>query len=367
MKKYNNLYIAASSQHVGKTTSTLGMVSAYIKTGLNVGYSKPVGQKVLNFNDLKVDKDTVLFADLLHFDINPELHSPVILGPGATEKFLENPKSFDLLKRIKNSEKALSEMHEMVIYEGTGHPGVGSVANLSNAKVAKILNANVIMVVEGGIGSTIDMLNMSTALFRENKVNIMGVIVNKVIPEKIEKIEYYLGKWFNNNKLHLLGTIPYEKTLAYPIVRTIVDAIEAKVEYGEKFIDNMVGNILAGSLIGLSELKSNENLLLLVSTKSLTSALNKIKWLTDIYNINNSPLSCIVITGPGNIDARARKYIRDNNLPVLRTELDTYGTVIKISKIEVKINTNTPWKVEKAIDLIEKNIDLDYILDKIKI
>jgi dethiobiotin synthetase len=366
MKKYNNLYIAATSQHVGKTTSTLGLVSAYIKKGLNVGYSKPVGQKVLDFANLKVDKDTVLFADLLHFEISAELHSPVILGPGATERFLENPKSFDFEKRIKNSEKTLSLMHELVVYEGTGHPGVGSVANLSNATVAKVLKANVIMVVEGGIGSTIDMLNMCSALFREKKVNIMGIIVNKVIPEKRDKVEYYVGKWLQRNKLNLLGMIPYEKTLAYPIVRTVIEAIDGTIEFGEKYIDNSVGNILAGSLIGLSELKSNENLLLLVSTKSLASAINKIKWLTEIYNIDHCPLSGIVITGPGNIDSRTRKYIRDNNLPVIRTELDTYGAVIKISKIEVKINTNTPWKVEKAIDLIEKNIDLDLILERCK-
>lgn len=366
MKKYNNLYIAATSQHVGKTTSTLGLVSSFIKKGLNVGYSKPVGQKVLDFADLKVDKDTVLFADLLHFDILPELHSPVILGTGATERYLDHPKKFDFVKRIRNAEKQLSDMHELVIYEGTGHPGVGSVANLSNATVAKLVNANVIMVVEGGIGSTIDMLNMCSALFREKKVNIMGVILNKVIPEKRDKVEYYVNKWFQPHKLHLLGIIPYEKTLAYPIIRTIKEAIDGTIEYGEKFIDNSVGNILAGSLIGLSELKSNENLLLLVSTKSLSSAINKIKWLTEIYSIDHCPLSGIVITGAGNIDFRTRKYIRENNLPVIRTELDTYGAVIKISKIEVKINTNTPWKVEKAIDLIEKNIDLDYILDMSK-
>ena len=34
-----------------------------------------------------------------------------------------------------------------MVYEGTGHPGVGSIVNLSNARVAKILEAGVIMVV----------------------------------------------------------------------------------------------------------------------------------------------------------------------------------------------------------------------------
>ena len=62
--KYKSIYVAASSQHVGKTTSTLGLVSAFQDLGINVGYCKPVGQKFLELGNLRVDKDALLFADL---------------------------------------------------------------------------------------------------------------------------------------------------------------------------------------------------------------------------------------------------------------------------------------------------------------
>jgi len=105
MQKYKNIFVAATSQHVGKTTSTLGLVSAYMKKGLNVGYCKPVGQKFLDIQNLRVDKDTILFADLINFEIIPELHSPVILGPGATEMYLDHPEDFNLERNIKNAEE----------------------------------------------------------------------------------------------------------------------------------------------------------------------------------------------------------------------------------------------------------------------
>ncbi len=60
------------------------------------------------------------------------------------------------------------------MYEGTGHPGVGSVVDMSNAQVAQLLGAPVVMIVEGGIGSTIDLLNMNLALFRERRVPRKG-------------------------------------------------------------------------------------------------------------------------------------------------------------------------------------------------
>jgi len=362
VKKYKNIYVAATSQHVGKTTSTLGLVSSYMKQGLKVGYCKPVGQKFLDLANIRVDKDTVLFADLIHFDIIPELHSPVIIGKGATKKYLNDPDKYDLEKIILTARDRLSNENELVIYEGTGHPGVGSVADVSNARVAKILDAGVIMIVEGGIGSTIDMLNMCTSLFREEGVPIIGVIINKVIPDKIPVVRKYVGKWLERNNIKLLGTLPYDKTLAYPLVRSINKAVNGTITFNSENAGNKVESILAGSLIDLQELKSSEDSLLVVGTRSVDTAINKIKSITKLNRITTCPLSGIVATGHGKISPETFAYIEEHKIPLIRTDLDTYGSVIKISKIEVKINRNTPWKIRKAIDLIENNVDLDNLL-----
>ncbi|MFZ1749786.1 MAG: AAA family ATPase [Saprospiraceae bacterium] len=367
MQKYRNLYVAATSQHVGKTTSTLGLVSSFMKKGLKVGYCKPVGQKFLDIQNLRVDKDTILFADLINFEIVPELHSPVILGPGATEQYLDHPDEESLYVQLKNAEKELSKSNEIVIYEGTGHPGVGSVAGVSNAKVAKLLDAGVIMIVEGGIGSTIDMLNMTTALFREEGVPIIGVIINKVLPDKMEKVAHYVGKWLERNQLPLLGLMPYEKTLAYPLLRTVADAVKGVVIYNADFVDNKVESIIAGSLIDLKELKSSQDLLLVVATRSINEAIRKIEFMAQNHGIDNCPLSGIVATGEGMLDKHTIKYIETHNLPLIRTELDTYGSFLRISKIEVKINRSTPWKIKMAIELLENNVDLDSILQLSKV
>jgi BioD-like phosphotransacetylase family protein len=365
--KYKSIYVAATSQHVGKTTCTLGLVSSFLKRGINVGYCKPVGQKHLAFENIKVDKDTVLFADLIHFQIDPDLHSPVLLGHGAVEKFLDNPQGYTLDNKITDAASVLNENYDLVIYEGTGHPGVGSVAGLSNAHVAKLLDAHVIMVIEGGIGSSIDMLNMCLAIFREENVEVLGVIINKIIPDKLDKVEAYVGKWLAQNNIKLLGLIPYDPTLAYPIIKTIADVIHGELTHYAANGNNRVSGIIAGSLIELKELKSSEDLLLVVSTNSIKDAINKIVWLSNIFKIEHCPLSGIVISGYKPMEDSVLRYITENEIPVIRTELDTYEAVIKISKIEVKINQNTPWKVDKAIKLIEDNVDLDYIIEDAKI
>jgi dethiobiotin synthetase len=88
------LYVAATNQHVGKTTCTLGIVEAFRQSGIRVGYCKPVGQQAVDLDNLQVDKDALLFSTLMHFNLVARVHSPVILGPGATQAFLDNPSKF---------------------------------------------------------------------------------------------------------------------------------------------------------------------------------------------------------------------------------------------------------------------------------
>ncbi|MEM9525399.1 MAG: AAA family ATPase, partial [Bacteroidota bacterium] len=178
----DRLYIAATSQHVGKTTSTLGLMAAIRARTNKVSYCKPVGQEFVELGDLRVDKDALLFARGMDFELKAEVHSPVIIGRGVTAKYLDDPTKFDFAASITRASRRLQAENDFVIYEGTGHPGVGSVCDMSNAQVAQLLGAPVVMIVEGGIGSTIDKLNMNLAMFRERRVPVRGVIVNKTIP-----------------------------------------------------------------------------------------------------------------------------------------------------------------------------------------
>lgn len=361
--KLKNLYVAATSQHVGKTTSTLGLAASFRKAGINTGYCKPVGQKHIEIGDSVVDKDAVLFADLLKLDIVPEIHSPVILGKGSTSKYLDNPDAYDLEAKVVEARNSLASSHDATIFEGTGHPGVGSVADISNAHVAKLLNASVVMVVEGGIGSTIDKLNMSMGLFRENNVPIIGVIVNKVIPTKMEQVRKYVGVWLEKNDLELLGVVPYDNTLAYPLIWTISKAIQGSFEYFKEKGFNKVEKILAGSLVNTDELSESNDSLLVVSSRVLGESIKRIKELSD--DDDQSPLCGIIVTGEEEIAEENIEYITKHSLPVVRTQLDTYGVVIKISKLEVKINRRTPWKIARAIDLIQENVDIKTMMSRL--
>ena len=366
-----NLFVAATGQHVGKTTSTLGIVNYLNSAGFHTGYCKPVGQQFLSVDGLLADKDAVLFSKVVGFDILPDLHSPVILGKGATSAYLENPENFNYKERIINAAQHLESKCDVVVYEGTGHPGVGSIVDLSNADVAKLLNAGVIIVVEGGIGNTVDKLSLSLSMFKAQNVPILGVIVNKVIPEKMDMVRYYLQKKLGQLKIPLLGLLPYDQTLSFPIMGSIRRAVEGKVILNEDKLGNPVADLLAGSLIDLNEFKAFENLLLVVSDNRLDEAIEKIISITNSKNLEKSPISGAIITGDSRPDTNysledlAKPYFLEHNIPVVTTSLDTYGSVVKISRMEVKINARTPWKINRAVNLIKEHVNFEILLEQL--
>lgn len=358
------IYVAATSQHVGKTTCTLGIYSVLRERGYRVGYCKPVGQEFVDLGDLKVDKDALLFSKMMGFDLSADAHSPVIVGSGLTAAYLENPAPFHFKEDVLKAAALLDTQHDIVIYEGTGHPGVGSVIDLSNADVAKALGASVIMVVEGGIGSTIDELNVNLALFREQNVPIQGVIVNKVLIEKQEKVRYLVGKKLDRWGIPLLGVLPYDKNLTHPIMETIRQAVKGRVVWNEAFLDNWIENIVSGALVERREVENFERLLLIVNYTRLNHVIEVLEELTAQHQVQGCPVAGIIINGVGDFvpefleNFQRQDYIDQYNIPVISTTLDTYGAALKISRIEVKIHLRTLWKAEMAIKMIREYVDL---------
>lgn len=356
------IYVAATSQHIGKTTSTLGLVHALRKRGLSVGYCKPVGQQFVELGDLRVDKDALLFSRVMDFELDATIHSPVILGRGATSAYLKNPEEFNYPERIVNAAEQMEKLYDIVVYEGTGHPGVGSVVDLSNAEVARLLGSDVILVVEGGIGNTIDRINLSLALFREKNISIIGIIINKVLPEKLEKVRKYVKMYLDKHNLPLLGVIPYDRSLAYPLLHTVRRVVEGEImENGHK-LGNPIANTIDSSLVEFEEFTNYDHLLLIISSRKLLEAITKIRAFEAENGFEKSTLSGIILTNQQFIDLECRTYIEENEIPIIYTHLDTYGAVMKISKIEVKINRKTPWKISRAEELISGHVDLDMIL-----
>ena len=241
------IFVAATDQHIGKTTTTLGLLAAFQKRGINAGYCKPLGQEFVEIDGKNVDKDALLFAQTIPFGLEPAIHSPIVMASGMTADYTDNPIHSRLTESLDYAAGVLKERHDLVIFEGTGHPGVGSIVHLSNADVARRLGAGVVLVLKGGIGNTYDRMMLCKRFFDHSGVPIIGVIVNKIIPQKQEKIRQYLGKLFKRDQLPILGFMPFEQELAYPMLSTIIKEITGEVLTPDSNTDCLVMDTIVGS------------------------------------------------------------------------------------------------------------------------
>src|SRR5437867_9514826 len=207
------VFIAATRQNDGKTTSSLGLLSAMQDIYKRIGYIKPVGQRFIEIEEQKIDEDTVLMDRVYRLNCPLVDMSPIAVEPDFTRRYLESANRDALVKRIEKAFDRVAWEKDFVLVEGSGHAGVGSVFDLSNAQVAKILNAKVIIVSQGGIGKPIDEVALNQALFEKEGVEIIGVIINKVIGTKLDYVADFARRGFKRKGLELLGVLPHERIL----------------------------------------------------------------------------------------------------------------------------------------------------------
>lgn len=145
------IYVAATRQHVGKTTTSLAVMSGLMKRFEKVGFMKPVGQKCLMVRDefgkeVEVDKDVAVVRQ--HFHLNHCAYhnmSPVRILPGYTKNYIDGKLSNEeQLQTILDAYRAIDDCSDVVLCEGTGHCAVGSIVGASNARVAQWLGAKMV-------------------------------------------------------------------------------------------------------------------------------------------------------------------------------------------------------------------------------
>jgi BioD-like phosphotransacetylase family protein len=235
MSKPPVVFIAGERQHAGKTVTSLGIISAISKIldPKDIGYFKPVGQEMVTLpNGERIDKDVRIVKEFTGLDM-PDMGilSPVRVVSGVTREFIKSESPGVITSRFEKSiheTMASFSDKKLIIAEGTGHPGVGSVVGLSNARVANMLEAKILYLVGGGIGRTIDELEVDLSYFAHHHNRVAGVLFNKVLPKKLDSMkdvidEPALARIFPewNPVLDIYGYMPVVKYLNNPSMHLI--------------------------------------------------------------------------------------------------------------------------------------------------
>ncbi len=359
MKK---IFIAATKQNDGKTTVALGLLFHFKQAFGQIGFIKPVGQRYLEENGFKIDEDTILVESsfkLCGIKCRLKDMSPVAVEKGFTERYIASPNPKVISAKIREAFGRVSSGHKMVVIEGTGHAGVGSVFDHSNAQVAKLLGSKVILISSGGIGRPIDEIILNKALFEKEGVKLLGVIINKVMPDKFDKINNLVRKGLKRKGVEVLGVIPYNPVLSYPTVRQILEETEFSLlpGSGEAALDNPISRIVVGAMHPKDAVKYFKPHSFVITPGDREDIIDLI---LDCH-CNGHLISGIVLTGDMLPRLDLVNQLKSLAIPVLMAKQDTYSAAALVHDINVKIRPTDQEKIELVKQLIQKYVDLDTI------
>lgn len=365
MKKF---FIAATQQNDGKTTVALGLIFNLKQRFKRIGFIKPIGQRYLVEEGKKVDEDSVLIKRLFEsWGIKSALKdmSPIAVQRGFTEQFILKPDKERLTKQIKTSFSRIAKDKDLVVIEGTGHAAVGSVFDHSNASVAKLLEAKVILVSSGGIGRPIDEIVLNKSLFEKEDVELMGVIINKVLPEKFSKVDKLIRRGLARKGIQVLGVIPYLPLLSYPSIAQILEEANFKLLSGEKGLDNIVKKIVVGAMEPHNALNYFVDRALLITPGDREDMILASLGYYFARSVKAIHISGIVLTGNLVPHKTIMNLVEQTKIPVLLAKADTYSVASCIHDLMIKIRPQDKQKIEAVKRIIKENVDMDKILERL--
>ena len=356
------LYISATQQDAGKTTILIGLLQAFRDLGHDVGYIKPIGQRYVQYQGLHIDEDAVLAREAFALPDSPEDMSPIAIERGFTEHYIFNRDPKPLEWRIQEAFDRLRNAHNALLVEGTGHAGVGSCFDLSNARVAELLAAPVLIITDGGIGRAIDEVALSLHLFRKHRVRVLGVILNKVWPEKMTKIQRAVAEGLRHLGSRLLGAVPYRSQLVHPRVEQIQSELGARILCGSQGLANRVEFTVVAAMEPHHVCAYlRENTLVITPGDRVDNIL--VSTLTcPMIPGAGGPVAAILLTGGFEPPAGIRTLLDSSGIPVLLCQEDTFTVASRLRDLRFKIRPEDADKIEAAKALVQESIDVHALL-----
>ena len=358
-KSTKRIFIAATRMNDGKTTTSLGLYSALNDGEKKIGYIKPVGQRFVDVNGEKIDEDSFLLTKTFDVSVPIQAMSPIVVDKDFTKDYLDDSECIypKIVNRLCRSFDRAAYEKDYIIIEGTGHAGVGSVFDLSNAEVANILNAKVIIVASGGIGRPIDEIALNQALFEKAGADIIGVIINKVQSDKLDFIKHYCGQALEKMNLKLLGVIPENAKLSEPSLSQIIHEIRGEcLNTTNNIQSKKIKKVVIGAKTGLSTIDDIEEGTLIITSGDREDIIQPC-----IKSNKASMLSGIILANAITPNDATLEDIQTSEIPFILSNDSSYSVISRMNKINIKTQPHDVDKISIIKEILKSNIDLKEI------
>ena len=386
-------FLAASGVENGLTSVSQGVFRALDRSGIRVGFCKPISQET--FAEGEEDPSISLVAKTTGF--KPSRPMPF----EEAESYVRSDRLGDLMEQVVGKVRAHADELDVMVVEGLLPTESQSFPSRINSAVAAALSAEVILV-SSMRGTSMqelqDELETAASLYGGWQNNsIIGCILNKVQVEQLEASESALSVCgteesarnsesrhlaapaleelkekieaecaiFSRDGFDLIGCVPWSSDLPSFRVSDVASHLDAKVvNYGE-CETRRVKSIALGASSLKNVLPVFEPGRLIVAPADRIDILISVALAT----MDSVPIAGVVLTG-GTPLAPAVVELCDpafkKGLPILSVSTDSFETATVLSRMRNYIPGDDVERFNATLDFVARYLDVDVLQSRVE-
>ncbi|APA63154.1 phosphate acetyltransferase [Maribacter sp. 1_2014MBL_MicDiv] len=356
------IYIVTTEPNSGKSIISLGLMQLLLGRTAKVGYFRPIIDDV---PEGKTDNhiDTVL--SYFNVDMKPEEAFAYTRSQVVQLKNLD--KDDEIVGHIIHKYKTIEKKFDFVLVEGTDFSGEGAIIEWDiNVLIAKNLGIPAVILASGKnktLGELVGNLYMAYDSFKEKGVDVLLIVANKVQPENVSIVSEGLKEKLPNDVL--VGTIPVNPILGSPTLKEIAQELDAKILFGEDFINNQVGSFSVGAMQLRNYITHLKDDSLVITPGDRADII--LGALQANISTNYPSLSGIVLTGGLLPEESIIKLIEglSDIIPILSVARGTFYVTNKIGTIRPRIYAENTEKIQTSIQEFEKHIPTKELAERL--
>ena len=345
--------VTATGEHAGKTAITLALARLAADRDETVGYMKPKGTRLRSNVGKTLDQDPMLAREVLSLDAEMHQMEPVVYSPTFIEGVIRGTEDADALHdRIREEFDELAADRDRMFVEGGGSWTTGGVVDLTDADVAEVLDARVVLVAGYETPSDLDEVLAAADAFGDR---LAGVIFNKVSDAAFDSLDRDGIPFLESKGLSVLGAIPRKKELAGVTVADLADELGAEL-LTDAPTDAFVERCLVGAMGGDEALRHFRR------ARDAVVVTGGDRADVQAAALDASGVACLVLTGGHRPSGAVLGKAADAGTPVLAINTDTATAINRIESVVSGGRTRDRRTVETMSELLTAHVDVDAII-----
>jgi len=357
-----SVFIATSEPYSGKSIVALGLINMLVGKAQKIGYFKPI----INF-DPREKKDPHIETIVEHFGLPVTYEDTYAFTRRKAMRQIEADSQGEMINTIITKYKKLEEAYDFIVIEGSDFVGEGTAFEFeTNVSIAKNLSAPVILVVSGENKTTAQVVNSVLSVlhnFHSREVQVLAIIANKVKPDQVDDVHELLTNQLTGGTI--LAVIPEDKGLLNPTMKEIFEQLGGKLIFGEDELSNQVDNFVTGAMQVPNFLNHLQENVLIVTPGDRGDII--IGALQANLSTSYPKVAGIVLTAGSEPEEPILRLIKglQTVVPIIAVKTGTFKTTTQLGAIKSSIRPDNKKKIQLAIDMFEKYVDVKALDERI--